>query len=82
MSVWMCICCVCVCMCTYVCVTVCACVCVASTHHLQGTLALLKRYYETDPILNPLKPPKRPPIRNVYCVYGTTHTHTHLHALC
>lgn len=28
------------------------------------------RYYLEDPVLNPLTPWSRPPIRNVYCMYG------------
>ena len=29
-----------------------------------------RRWYLNDPILNPLTPWARPPIRNVYCQYG------------
>ena len=34
------------------------------------TLALLARYFENDPVMSMLKPPERPAIRNIYCVYG------------
>lgn len=30
----------------------------------------LKKFYHDDPILNPLTPWERPPIQNVYCMYG------------
>jgi hypothetical protein len=30
----------------------------------------MPRYYHNDPILNPLTPWERPPIKNVYCTYG------------
>jgi hypothetical protein len=28
------------------------------------------RYYKGDPVLNPLTPWERPPIKNVFCIYG------------
>lgn len=28
------------------------------------------RYYQGDPVLNPLTPWERPPIKNVFCIYG------------
>ncbi|KAG6542404.1 hypothetical protein Mapa_016233 [Marchantia paleacea] len=34
------------------------------------TLQHLYKYYLEDPVLNPLTPWERPPIKNVYCMYG------------
>jgi len=39
--------------------------------HSQNFKIMMEKYYLSDPVLNPLTPPKRPPIRNVYCIYGT-----------
>ncbi|KAJ7292279.1 hypothetical protein O6H91_Y288800 [Diphasiastrum complanatum] len=36
----------------------------------ERALHQLNKYYLNDPILNPLTPWERPPIRNVYCIYG------------
>ncbi|XP_050206321.1 phospholipid--sterol O-acyltransferase isoform X1 [Mercurialis annua] len=33
-------------------------------------LYLLERSYHGDPVLNPLTPWERPPIKNVFCIYG------------
>ncbi|PAN08890.1 hypothetical protein PAHAL_1G443500 [Panicum hallii] len=30
----------------------------------------LEKYYQGDPVLNPLTPWERPPIKNVFCIYG------------
>uniref|UniRef100_A0A0D9VMJ3 Aminotransferase-like plant mobile domain-containing protein n=1 Tax=Leersia perrieri TaxID=77586 RepID=A0A0D9VMJ3_9ORYZ len=30
----------------------------------------LEKYYQSDPVLNPLTPWERPPIKNVFCIYG------------
>ena len=30
----------------------------------------LEKYYQGDPVLNPLTPWDRPPIKNVFCIYG------------
>ncbi|KAI4962701.1 hypothetical protein ZWY2020_027828, partial [Hordeum vulgare] len=30
----------------------------------------LEKYYQGDPVLNPLTPWERPPINNVFCIYG------------
>jgi hypothetical protein len=38
--------------------------------HSASSLHHLIKYYLEDPILNPLTPWTRPPIQNVYCVYG------------
>lgn len=31
----------------------------------------LQKSYHEDPVLNPLTPQERPPIKNVFCIYGT-----------
>ncbi|KAJ7543177.1 hypothetical protein O6H91_09G028100 [Diphasiastrum complanatum] len=36
----------------------------------RRSLHQLKKYYLDDPVLNPLTPWERPPIKNVYCMYG------------
>ncbi|XP_024533140.1 phospholipid--sterol O-acyltransferase [Selaginella moellendorffii] len=36
----------------------------------KSAFELLKKYYLDDPVLNPLTPWERPPIKNVYCIYG------------
>ncbi|CAM6094433.1 unnamed protein product [Calypogeia fissa] len=36
----------------------------------NATLGHLIKYYMEDPVLNPLTPWDRPPIKNVYCMYG------------
>ncbi|CAM6033246.1 unnamed protein product [Sphagnum compactum] len=41
----------------------------ADVHSTRALYHLIK-YYLEDPILNPLTPWMRPPIQNVYCVYG------------
>ena len=28
------------------------------------------RYYQDDPVLNPLTPWERPPLKNIFCIYG------------
>ncbi|CAM6028890.1 unnamed protein product [Sphagnum balticum] len=38
--------------------------------HSASSFHHLIKYYLEDPILNPLTPWTRPPIQNVYCVYG------------
>uniref|UniRef100_J3LIA1 Phospholipid--sterol O-acyltransferase n=1 Tax=Oryza brachyantha TaxID=4533 RepID=J3LIA1_ORYBR len=35
-----------------------------------GLLHQLEKYYQGDPVLNPLTPWERPPIKNVFCIYG------------
>ncbi|XP_026660396.1 phospholipid--sterol O-acyltransferase-like isoform X3 [Phoenix dactylifera] len=30
----------------------------------------LQKYYQDDPVLNPLTPWERPPLKNVFCIYG------------
>ncbi|KAK5810923.1 hypothetical protein PVK06_026240 [Gossypium arboreum] len=36
----------------------------------KRTLHQLKKSYHDDPVLNPLTPWDRPPIKNVFCIYG------------
>ncbi|CAL9779415.1 unnamed protein product [Musa acuminata subsp. burmannicoides] len=31
----------------------------------------LQNFYQDDPVLNPLTPWDRPPLRNIFCIYGT-----------
>jgi hypothetical protein len=33
-------------------------------------LTILFRLYHDDPVFNPLTPWERPPIKNVFCIYG------------
>uniref|UniRef100_A0A0E0GER3 Phospholipid--sterol O-acyltransferase n=1 Tax=Oryza nivara TaxID=4536 RepID=A0A0E0GER3_ORYNI len=35
-----------------------------------GLIHQLEKYYQGDPVLNPLTPWERPPIKNVFCIYG------------
>ncbi|XP_024019167.1 phospholipid--sterol O-acyltransferase [Morus notabilis] len=37
----------------------------------KRVLYQLQKSYHEDPVLNPLTPWERPPIRNVFCIYGT-----------
>lgn len=30
----------------------------------------LRKYYQGDPVLNPLTPWERPPLKNIFCIYG------------
>nr|XP_010940722.1 phospholipid--sterol O-acyltransferase isoform X3 [Elaeis guineensis] len=30
----------------------------------------LQKYYQDDPVLNPLTPWERPPLKNIFCIYG------------
>ncbi|MCD7463116.1 hypothetical protein HAX54_049989 [Datura stramonium] len=36
----------------------------------ERLLHLLKKSYHADPILNPLTPWERPPLKNIFCIYG------------
>jgi hypothetical protein len=36
----------------------------------KALLHQLEKYYQGDPVLNPLTPWERPPIKNVFCIYG------------
>ncbi|KAG0475966.1 hypothetical protein HPP92_012405 [Vanilla planifolia] len=36
----------------------------------ERLLYLLRKYYQGDPVLNPLTPWDRPPLKNVFCIYG------------
>ncbi|XP_047265265.1 phospholipid--sterol O-acyltransferase isoform X3 [Capsicum annuum] len=36
----------------------------------ERLLHLLKKSYHDDPILNPLTPWERPPLKNIFCIYG------------
>ncbi|KAK3159437.1 hypothetical protein QOZ80_2AG0150090 [Eleusine coracana subsp. coracana] len=36
----------------------------------KALLYQLEKYYQGDPVLNPLTPWERPPIKNVFCIYG------------
>ena len=33
-------------------------------------LPIFYRLYHDDPVMNPLTPWERPPIKNVFCIYG------------
>ncbi|KAJ1692390.1 hypothetical protein LUZ63_009088 [Rhynchospora breviuscula] len=36
----------------------------------QRLLYQLENYYKNDPVLNPLTPWERPPLKNIFCIYG------------
>ncbi|KAI0528997.1 hypothetical protein KFK09_001542 [Dendrobium nobile] len=36
----------------------------------ERLLHLLRKYYQGDPVLNPLTPWERPPLKNIFCIYG------------
>ncbi|CAA7391394.1 unnamed protein product [Spirodela intermedia] len=36
----------------------------------ERLLYQLKKYYQGDPVLNPLTPWDRPPLKNIFCIYG------------
>ncbi|XP_078448286.1 phospholipid sterol acyl transferase 1 isoform X2 [Wolffia australiana] len=37
---------------------------------IKRLLHLLKKYYQGDPVLNPLTPWDRPPLKSIFCIYG------------
>lgn len=37
---------------------------------IYNMLTVLCRLYHDDPVFNPLTPWERPPIKNVFCIYG------------
>ncbi|CAL4967604.1 unnamed protein product [Urochloa decumbens] len=37
---------------------------------IKALVYQLEKYYQGDPVLNPLTPWERPPIKNVFCIYG------------
>ncbi|KAK9945018.1 hypothetical protein M0R45_010550 [Rubus argutus] len=38
---------------------------------MKRVLYQLKKLYHDDPVLNPLTPWDRPPLKNIFCIYGT-----------
>ncbi|KAJ6853163.1 phospholipid--sterol O-acyltransferase [Iris pallida] len=36
----------------------------------KKVLHQLQKYYQSDPVLNPLTPWDRPPLKNIFCIYG------------
>ncbi|KAM1591741.1 hypothetical protein FF1_035643 [Malus domestica] len=38
---------------------------------MKRVLHQLKKLYHDDPVLNPLSPWDRPPLKNIFCIYGT-----------
>ncbi|KAI5332031.1 hypothetical protein L3X38_022158 [Prunus dulcis] len=38
---------------------------------IKRILHQLKTLYHDDPVLNPLSPWDRPPLKNIFCIYGT-----------
>ncbi|KAM1234443.1 hypothetical protein ACFX2I_004037 [Malus domestica] len=38
---------------------------------MKRILHQLKKLYHDDPVLNPLSPWDRPPLKNIFCIYGT-----------
>ena len=45
------------------CIYVCVCV-------VYNMPTIFYRLYHDDPVMNPLTPWERPPIKNVFCIYG------------
>ncbi|WOK95390.1 phospholipid--sterol O-acyltransferase [Canna indica] len=39
--------------------------------HSKRLLYQLQNFYQGDPVLNPLTPWDRPPLKNIFCIYGT-----------
>lgn len=37
----------------------------------NNTEVMIFSFYQDDPVLNPLTPWDRPPLRNIFCIYGT-----------
>ena len=45
-------------------------VCQSSKKKIYNMLTIFYRLYHDDPVMNPLTPWERPPIKNVFCIYG------------